>query len=239
MENHHSGSQERISGICIFSEFVSISFHRNIFQITLLRNERTFHLFQDYKWEIGALPWDCWNAQIKCQAWIGQAVCVRTLTVSYREGEANGWVTCTHLDLPEKWLCQRSFILKASSWTALIFVYIPGSLPGGPRRENTGEYIAWSWVRVEGKLEAIGYWKEKTHPGHLVLVYWSCFWARHLWLCHSNVPTTKWKRKHLTGCSVTSDMKHLIDILDRTVQILGILEFQQVDVCTSVSEVLK
>lgn len=36
---------------------------------------------------------------------------------------------CALLGLPEKWVCQESFTLKA-----LAFVYIPGSLSGGPEQ---------------------------------------------------------------------------------------------------------
>ena len=66
------------------------------------------------------------------------------LTGSYYEGGANGQVTGSLLGWAEKWVCQQSLILKASSWAALIFVHIPGSLPGGPEPDNTGQHIAQS-----------------------------------------------------------------------------------------------
>ena len=51
------------------------------------------------------------------------------------------------------------------------------------------------------------------------------FWEGHLWLCLSNVPATKWKIQHFTGCFVASLRKHLIDVLDWIAQKLSVLEF--------------
>ena len=58
---------------------------------------------------------------------------------------------------------------------------------------------------------------------HWVVV--AIFWEGHVWLCLSNVPATKWKIQHFTGCFVASLRKHLIDVLDWIAQKLSVLEF--------------
>ena len=129
---------------------------------------------------------------------------------------------CTLPALPEKWACQKSFILKASFWAALIFVYIPGSLPGKPEWENRSVHCME--LRTEGKGSNLLLEGESSPRPFWLWVVVAIFWVGHLWLCLSNVPTTKWKIKHFTGCVVASLMKHLIDVLDWMAQMLSFLE---------------
>ena len=66
--------------------------------------------------------------------------------------------------------------------------------------------------------------ESSPRPSRLWVVV-AIFWEGRLWLCLSNVPRTKWKIQHFTGCFATSLRKHLIDVLDWVAQKLSVLEF--------------